>query len=168
MFEFFRGRLWEWRAKKKDMKGKARGPRDGEELQEKIQAQEAGDKSMSSLMLETGWVNGLSAGTSGAIAAVITTPSDVVKTRMMLVSGKEGEDKARAATGGLSESEKRRSRSGLEVAKQVFRDTGVKGLFRGGALRAVWTFVGSGLYLGTYEVAKVWLKGGRDLDDDSF
>lgn len=168
MFEFFRGKLWDWRARRKNFKDRTRRTRDGEELQEKIQARETGDKSMTSMMLETGWVNGLSAGSSGAIAAVITTPSDVVKTRMMLVAGKEGEGKAKAATSGFSETEKRRRRSGLEVAKQVFRDNGVKGLFRGGALRAVWTFVGSGLYLGTYEVAKVWLKGGRDLEDDGF
>lgn len=152
MFEFFRGRLWDWRSSGR----KGGRSRDGEELQEKIQASQAGDKSTGGILLETGWVNGLSAGMSGAIAAVITTPFDVVKTRMMLVAGKD------------AEGEKRRRPGGLEVAKQVFREHGVKGLFRGGALRAVWTFVGSGLYLGTYEVAKVWLKGGRDLDDDSF
>lgn len=168
MFEFFRGKLWDWRAKKKGIEQRTRHAKDGEDLQEKIQAKEAGDKSMTSMMFETGWVNALSAGSSGAIAAVITTPSDVVKTRMMLVDEREGEGRTKSATGGLAESENRRRRGGLDVAKHVLRENGVKGLFRGGALRAVWTFIGSGLYLGTYEVAKVWLKGGRDLDDDSF
>ena len=55
---------------------------------------------------------------------------------------------------------------GWDVAKQVLRERGVKGLFRGGALRAVWTAVGSGLYLGTYEVSKVWLRGTQVQRDD--
>ncbi|KAB5532533.1 mitochondrial carrier domain-containing protein [Coniochaeta sp. 2T2.1] len=150
MFEFFRGKLWAWRAEKAVVNGRSR---DGEDMQEKVQAQarNAQARSTSSILLETGAVNGLSAGASGAIAAVITTPSDVVKTRMMVMQ-KEGEGRRRAG--------------GLEVAKQVLRERGVKGLFRGGALRAVWTFVGSGLYLGTYEVCKVWLRGDKKVDED--
>ncbi|OIW31856.1 mitochondrial carrier [Coniochaeta ligniaria NRRL 30616] len=105
-------------------------------------------RSTGSVLLETGLVNGLSAGLSGSVAAVITTPSDVVKTRMMLVQKRDS------------------GAGGLEVAKQVFRERGVKGLFRGGALRAVWTFVGSGLYLGTYEVCKVWLRGDKEVGED--
>jgi len=148
MFEFFRGKLWAWRAGKAEVKTRSR---DGEDLQEKVQAlSREQTKSTESIMFETGAVNGLSAGASGAIAAVITTPSDVVKTRMMLVQKEEG----------------RRRAGGLKMAKQVLRERGVKGLFRGGALRAVWTFVGSGLYLGTYEVCKVWLRGDKDVDED--
>jgi len=36
-------------------------------------------------------------------------------------------------------------------------DSGVKGLFRAGTLRAVWMALGSGLYLGVYESGRVWL-----------
>jgi hypothetical protein len=161
MFEYFRGRIWAWRAERK---GKGTESRDGEDLQEKVQASEVGTKSTRSILLETGLVNGLSAGLSGAIAAVITTPSDVVKTRMMLVQKEE----RRGPNGGSSRHDRAGRAGGLDVAKQVFRERGVKGLFRGGALRAVWTFVGSGLYLGTYEVCKVWLRGDEDVgkDDD--
>jgi hypothetical protein len=167
MFEYFRGKLWAWRAKKGSGTAAARrDSRDGEDLQEKVQASEARSRSTTSILLETGAVNGLSAGLSGSIAAVITTPSDVVKTRMMLVHKRDGADGKRAHGGGLARHDQRRRAGGLEVAKQVFQERGVKGLFRGGALRAVWTFAGSGLYLGTYEVCKVWLRGDKDVGED--
>lgn len=163
MFEYFRGKLWEWRATKGSGRAVMRKEsRDGEDLQEKVQAGLARSRSTTSILLETGIVNGLSAGLSGAIAAVITTPSDVVKTRMMLVQRSDKGDGA----AGLDHHGHRKTTGGLETAKQVFRERGMKGLFRGGALRAVWTFVGSGLYLGTYEVAKVWLKGDKDVGEN--
>jgi solute carrier family 25 S-adenosylmethionine transporter 26 len=158
MFEFFRGRLWAWRVRKRGgPETAAATSRDGEDLQEKVQASEAGRRSTRAILSETGVVNGLSAGLSGAIAAVITTPSDVVKTRMMIV---QKEDKGGPHDRG-------RRAGGLEIAKQVLQERGVRGLFRGGTLRAVWTFVGSGLYLGTYEVCKVWLRGDKDVGEDN-
>lgn len=108
LFEHARSWLWATR----DAKGRRRG------------------------IAETGMVAGGSAASAGALAAFITTPSDVVKTRMMLAPG-EG--------------------SSWEVAKRVCREKGVRGLFRGGAFRSAWTAVGSGLYLGTYDAAKLWL-----------
>lgn len=140
--------------------------RDGEELQEKIQASKAQTRSARSVLLETGLVNGASAGLSGAIAAVITTPSDVVKTRMMLVNGKDGRDSGPSTGGGLPQPKRRKGPSVLEIAKRVVQERGIRGLFRGGALRAAWAFLGSGLYLGTYEVAKVWLKADKDVGKD--
>ena len=110
-------------------------------------------------LLVVGAVNGLGAGLSGSIAAVITTPLDVVKTRMML--GADTDNKTR--TDG-SKSPHRRP-SGWHLARVVYREHGVRGLFRGGAFRAGWTFVGSGLYLGTYEVAKAWLRGDNGEGD---
>lgn len=35
------------------------------------------------------------------------------------------------------------------IGKEVFRTEGLKGLYRGGLLRSLWTAVGGGLYLGT-------------------
>lgn len=40
---------------------------------------------------------------------------------------------------------------GLAVGKEMLSTEGVKGLFRGAALRGAWTAIGSGLYLGVYE-----------------
>lgn len=101
-----------------------------------------------------GAVSGLSAGAAGALAAVVTTPTDVVKTRMML-----GADADKPPTAAGPSAQRGRRPSAREVAARVYREHGVRGLFRGGAFRAGWTFVGSGLYLGTYEVAKAWLRG---------
>ncbi|KAG5927988.1 hypothetical protein E4U42_001465 [Claviceps africana] len=89
---------------------------------------------------ETGVIAGLSAGGAGAVAALVTTPSDVVKTRMMVMAG-------RADGAGP-----------WCVVKMVFRERGLRGFFRGGLFRSGWTAMGSSLYLGTYDAAKVWLK----------
>jgi hypothetical protein len=94
-------------------------------------------------LAETGLIAGGSAASAGAVAAFITTPSDVVKTRMMLTA---------------TEEEGRKKRMGSwEVAKTVCRERGFRGLFRGGLFRSAWTAIGSGLYLGTYDSAKLWL-----------
>jgi solute carrier family 25 S-adenosylmethionine transporter 26 len=119
-------------------------------------------------LTETALVTAVSAGSAGSVAAVITTPVDVVKTRIMLsASGETSEAEARkevensrrqgqsleklaSKTGGSK-------KSGFTVAREVMSESGVKGLFRGGTLRAAWTALGSGLYLGVYESGRVWL-----------
>ncbi|CCF44217.1 hypothetical protein CH063_03274 [Colletotrichum higginsianum] len=122
-------------------------------------------------LVETGVVTGTSAGAAGAFAAFITTPGDVVKTRMMLSAGETGsgsgsrEGDASPRGSGDASKPSRKSRGSLEVTKDVYQKHGVRGLFRGGGLRAVWTAVGSGLYLGTYEMSKVWLTRGKDESD---
>jgi len=110
-------------------------------------------------LLDTMLICGGSAGSAGAVAAFITTPSDVVKTRMMLFAG-SGDEK-------LSKEELRRKRGAWGVTKQVFQERGIRGFFRGGLFRSAWTALGSGLYLGTYETAKVWLKRRKPEIDDS-
>jgi solute carrier family 25 (mitochondrial S-adenosylmethionine transporter), member 26 len=136
VFEYARSQIWTWRDQ-----GSSRKEKGGVEAGQGL--------------LETGMVTGASAAASGAFAATLTTPTDVVKTRMMLSAGEhEGAGDRRGKS------------SGLQVAKTIYRDRGIRGLFRGGILRATWTAVGSGLYLGTYEVAKVWLKGGKMEETD--
>jgi len=56
-----------------------------------------------------------------------------------------------------------------EIGKEIVREKGWTGLFRGGALRAVWTMLGSGLYLGVYEGGRQYLENrreGRGSGDD--
>ncbi|KAI2611911.1 mitochondrial carrier domain-containing protein [Hypoxylon sp. NC1633] len=111
-------------------------------------------------LLETGVVTGTSAGLAGSFAAVVTTPMDVVKTRMMLAAGSNNSDLNQGARDRelpSQDANKYKARGGLAVARGVILERGISGLFRGAVLRGVWTAVGSGLYLGTYEVAKVWL-----------
>lgn len=133
MFEHMRATLWERRGGEPDVDDKS--------------------------LLETGLICGGSAGSAGALAAFITTPSDVVKTRMMLSAGK-------AAGEPLSDEDKRRRKGAWTVTKTVYQERGVRGFFRGGLFRSAWTALGSGLYLGTYGTAKVWLKRRKpDMDD---
>lgn len=196
IFEAVRRRLWERRdqrsgygddshtAVKKDGSGGVGG---GERKIEKGAGMARG-------LMETGAVNATSAAVSGAIAAVVTTPTDVVKTRMMLSasqdhrSAQDGANKQQQQPprhGGPNAQEgtpvrqenssskpegqaRRQKVSGWQVARLVYQERGLRGLFRGGFLRASWTAVGSGLYLGTYEVAKVWLKGTDDGEDEDY
>lgn len=130
----------------------------------------------SGTMLETGAVTAVSAGTAGSLAAVITTPIDVIKTRIMLsASGPanphevldprpSGGKQAQAEQAKLERAQQaaRGGRAGgYAVGKEILRSEGVKGLFRGGALRGLWTCAGSGLYLGTYESGRRYLEERR-------
>ncbi|KAI1804940.1 mitochondrial carrier [Daldinia bambusicola] len=123
-------------------------------------------------LFETGIVTGTSAGLAGSFAAVVTTPMDVVKTRMMLAAGsnQDVEQGSHDRTHTSQQATRYQARSGLAVAREVVSESGIPGLFRGSALRAVWTLVGSGLYLGTYEVAKAWLsrRKGNNSEDKAF
>lgn len=150
-------------------------------------------------LLEGGMITAVSAGTGGAIAAVVTTPVDVVKTRIMLAaaenaaadqepSGKTAKGKLVDATGKPIEAAKETlakgkeslakaaetistppSRKGsMQIAREIMAESGVKGLFRGGALRGVWTMLGAGLYLGVYESGRIHLanRRGEKVDKD--
>ena len=78
------------------------------------------------------------AGASGSIAAAVTTPMDVIKTRTNL----------RPESTGL-----------FNTAGEVMRESGVRGLFRGLGLRVIWTSLGVSLYLGSYEAMKTMIDG---------
>jgi solute carrier family 25 (mitochondrial S-adenosylmethionine transporter), member 26 len=124
-------------------------------------------------IMERAVITSASAGIAGSIAAVATTPIDVVKTRIMLqaLQGKDsGGKKGRSGADGIKGLEdivkardkaKGRKLSVWKVGMDVWKDEGMRGLFRGGLLRAVWTAVGSGLYLGAYESGRHWLERRR-------
>ena len=134
-------------------------------------------------MWESALVTAISAGSAGSVAAVLTTPIDVVKTRIMLSAADHDQPKGKdqqkvvkeiesqgkdakaeivkaqqAARGGRA--------SGLAVGREILRTEGVKGLFRGGALRGLWTALGSGLYLGVYESGRRYLEERRTGADE--
>ncbi|KAI1493604.1 mitochondrial S-adenosylmethionine transporter [Biscogniauxia mediterranea] len=158
LFEHARETLWGYHLRRRRRrKGKGDGVGKGES--------ESGEKKKNQGLLETGVVTGLSAGLAGSFAAAVTTPMDVVKTRLMLAAGDE---RAGSRSSSSSSSSSKGGRSVL-VVREVLAEQGVPGLFRGALLRSVWTAVGSGLYLGMYEVAKVWLtRGDGNNGDDSF
>lgn len=128
-------------------------------------------------IIESGTITAFSAGSAGAVAAVITTPIDVLKTRIMLsaadgdhpseYSEKSGKTSGNGKNGlvdalGKSVQKARVNQKGTwQITQEIVQEQGYKGLWRGGALRAVWTFVGAGLYLGAYESGRVYLAARR-------
>ena len=143
-------------------------------------------------LLEGGLITAVSAGTGGSISAVITTPIDVVKTRIMLTAaesaasdqkpGKSAKDMLVDATGksiqeakqSLNEMMKNVTKpvtrkTSMQIAREIVHENGVKGLFRGGLLRGAWTMIGAGLYLGVYESGRIYLaerRGEKAGEDD--
>ncbi|ORY87968.1 mitochondrial carrier domain-containing protein [Protomyces lactucae-debilis] len=85
------------------------------------------------------WESGLCAGASGSIAAAVTTPLDVIKTKVML--NQKGDEQITM----------------WKVAKDTVRQEGAKALFKGLYLRIIWTSMGLSLYLGSYEAMKNYL-----------
>lgn len=86
--------------------------------------------------------------TSGSFAALVTTPIDAIKTRLMLSAADEGG-----------------SSSVHGMFARVYRESGVRGLMRGALLRTAWTGLGLGLYLGSYEQAKIYFAKVEQLNN---
>ncbi|KAJ3003629.1 S-adenosylmethionine transporter [Thoreauomyces humboldtii] len=79
---------------------------------------------------------------AGGVAAAVTTPLDVIKTRIML-SNKRG------ATAGI-----------VETARTVVAEEGVGRLFSGLGPRVLWISIGGSIFLGAYETVKNLLVDG--------
>ena len=73
---------------------------------------------------------------SGVVAAVITTPLDVAKTRIMLAEGDVG---------------------ARQVLRTIYKQEGLVGLFAGVLPRTVWVAVGGIIFFGVYEQVKIEL-----------
>ncbi|KAM0178799.1 hypothetical protein ACHAPF_003502 [Botrytis cinerea] len=140
-----------------------------EHVKESIKNYRKQNGTMTGSLLETATITAVSAGSAGSIAAVITTPVDVVKTRIMLAAA--GENSESEAKKKIEEAKKRgqsidnlggKKKGSLTIAREVIAETGMRGLFRGAILRAGWTALGSGLYLGSYESGRVWLGDRRE------
>lgn len=119
-------------------------------------------------LIERTAITAVSAGASGTFASFVTTPIDVVKTRIMLAAGDESKNRLKSSSGfvdaqgrpnGAHSPQKKISL--FKVFGEVYRAEGLYGLFRGGLLRSVWTFMGSGLYLGCYEGGRFYLERRR-------
>lgn len=90
---------------------------------------------------KAGLVAGGSAAVAGSFAAVVTTPIDVAKTRIMLDTGEQAGKQQLGV---------------LATMRQTALKEGWKALMKGGALRGAWTALGAGVYLGSYEAGRLW------------
>lgn len=72
---------------------------------------------------------------AGGVAAFITTPLDVAKTRIMLAEASDP-----LASGSLN-----------AALKTVYGERGIRGLFAGVVPRVIWISVGAAIFLGSYE-----------------
>jgi hypothetical protein len=140
MFEFFRSHLVEWRKRRKEDGG--------------IQTREWDP------LVERAALTGMSASMSGMIASVVTTPIDVIKTRMMLSASENN-----SGGGDGSAKKKTAGRGTLKVGKEIYRNEGIRGLFKGGAIRAGWTAVSLSMYLSMYEAGRFYLENRRREKD---
>ncbi|KAG8186135.1 hypothetical protein JTE90_022723 [Oedothorax gibbosus] len=84
------------------------------------------------------WQSSLCGAVAGGIAAGLTTPLDVAKTRIMLA--KKG---TLAAEGKI-----------LPVLQEIYLTTGIQGLFAGVSPRVLWISVGGAIFFGAYEKTK--------------
>ncbi len=148
-----------------------------EHLKKTIQTYRKTKGKSTGTLLETGLITAISAGSAGSVAAVLTTPIDVIKTRIMLSASDDQVKqsphvvKELEANGNNTKAEVRKAKqaspgntrpSSWTIGREVVKSEGFKGLWRGGLLRGLWTALGSGLYLGVYESGRTWLGERRD------
>jgi solute carrier family 25 (mitochondrial S-adenosylmethionine transporter), member 26 len=86
----------------------------------------------------TAWESALFGSVSGAVAAALTTPLDVLKTRMMLA-------KTRVSV--------------VAVARDIWRDKGARVFLSGIGPRTMWISIGGAVFLGSYQWASNLLGG---------
>ncbi|KAI2826315.1 hypothetical protein CBS147343_6993 [Aspergillus niger] len=141
VFEYLRGHLSGYLLRRRDGGGGGNG--DGDVLGQFGVVQRA-------------LITGVSAAVAGTVSSVVTTPVDVVKTRMMLGAGSSTTNGS-----GDGDEKKKGGASVWAVGKKVYREEGVRGLFKGGAIRSVWTAISFGVYLCVYEGGRGFLENRR-------
>lgn len=120
-------------------------------------------------IFERARITALSAALAGTGAAWITTPIDVLKTRIMLSAGEEAAAKGKEPSPSPNPHAVGSRPSAFELTRQILRSEGIKGMFRGAILRSLWTAFGSGLYLGCYEGGRHFLEERRRrLDEGAY
>lgn len=70
------------------------------------------------------------------LAAGITTPLDVVKTRIMLASQNTHSQR----------------RNVFEILRSIHRERGIKGVFAGFIPRVMWITIGGAIFFGSYDL----------------
>lgn len=93
------------------------------------------------------WEAAICGSIAGGIAAAITTPLDVIKTRLML------SQRSPVGAGGAPSSA---YYSGItSTFKRILAEEGPRALFSGVGPRVMWISIGGSIFLGVYEKVKV-------------
>jgi solute carrier family 25, member 39/40 len=105
---------------------------------------------------------------SGAVAAFVTTPFDVGKTRQQVF--KHNGDEAAAAA--LKEAKEIRKRLPEELSMprflaHIFREEGLPGLFKGWAARCLKVAPACAIMISSYEVGKRWARSINEKREDA-
>jgi len=97
---------------------------------------------------------------AGMASAVVTTPFDLVKTRLNLraseVTALAGRTAGFRASWSLMASE----------AREIYSTQGARGFFKGAGLRGAWMGLGGFIFLGSFEFAKNEIHGRHKIQDD--
>lgn len=113
-------------------------------------------------LIERAGLTGISASLAGLVASTVTTPIDVVKTRVMLSASEDGGVGSKEKKGPVGKSISAGGKKGtIAVGREIVQKEGVRGLFKGGAIRAGWTAVSMSLYLSLYEGGRFYLENRR-------
>lgn len=88
------------------------------------------------------WQGAICGSVSGAFAAALTTPLDVVKTRLML-----GADVNGIAYTGM-----------VDTFQRVIAEGGISSLYAGLGARVLWISIGGMVFFGSYEYSRFWWK----------
>lgn len=141
IYESLRERLGEWAGLKAGTHKEDGGVEDVRSSEDFRRKAARDETSVAAEFGKAGLVAGGSAAIAGSFSAVVTTPIDVAKTRIMLDTGA---DAARKPLGVIA------------TMKEIAIKEGWKALMKGGALRGAWTALGAGVYLGSYEAGRLW------------
>ena len=92
-----------------------------------------------------GYLNSINGAIAGAIAGFLTTPLDVLKTRLMTFQVAKSKKKTRTGI----------HHQIIDEIKKIYNEEGVRGLFKGAQPRMLYVIVGGFVYFGVFEYIKI-------------
>ncbi|KAJ5794203.1 hypothetical protein N7457_000802 [Penicillium paradoxum] len=119
-------------------------------------------------LIERAGLTGISAALAGTITSTVTTPIDVIKTRVMLSAtdaGTQAGARDSKVVASLAQPKTKSYKLPITVGRDIVDHEGIRGLFKGGLIRAGWTAIASGLYLSLYEGGRFYLESRRKKRD---
>lgn len=159
LFEYLRANAIDWRRKRR---ARAITTRRLDGDQAAASASGSPPEGMREQLIERAGLTGISASLAGLVASTVTTPIDVVKTRVMLSASEDGGAGSKDKKGAMGERISAGGKKGtFAVGREILQKEGLKGLFKGGAIRAGWTAVSMSLYLSLYEGGRFYLENRR-------